>query len=119
MLEEGVISMLHKSGMPLSFWEEALASFVHTHNRVITSALLDSTPQESSACLGVGCVLSHRLLAAQYGGKKRKKTGKKSSGNKQMVKQEYQAYMIAVLSPEEIDLLKFWEVGGNTVLEHY
>jgi len=28
-LEEGVISMLYESGMPLSFWREALASFVH------------------------------------------------------------------------------------------
>ena len=47
MLEEGVIPMLHESGMPPSFWEEALASFVYTHNRVITSALPDSTPHET------------------------------------------------------------------------
>ena len=46
-LEEGVISMLYKSGMPLSFWGEALASFVHVHNRVITSTLPDSTPYEA------------------------------------------------------------------------
>jgi len=46
-LEEGVISMLHESRMPPSFWGEALASFVHVHNRVITSALVDSTPYEA------------------------------------------------------------------------
>ncbi len=46
-LEEGVISMLYESGMPPSFWGEALASFVHVHNRVTTSAVLDRTPHEA------------------------------------------------------------------------
>ena len=46
-LEEGVISMLYESGMALSFWGEALAAFVHVHNRITTSALPDSTPHES------------------------------------------------------------------------
>ena len=46
-LEEGVISMLYESGMAPSFWGEALAAFVHVHNRITTSALPDSTPHES------------------------------------------------------------------------
>ena len=46
-LEEGVISMLYESGMPLSFWGEALASFVHVHNRAFTSSVPDSTPYEA------------------------------------------------------------------------
>jgi hypothetical protein len=46
-LEEGVISMLYESGMAPSFWGEALAAFVHVHNRITTSALPDSTPYES------------------------------------------------------------------------
>jgi transposase InsO family protein len=43
ILEEGIISMLYESGMPASFWGEALAAFVHIHNRVFTLALLDRT----------------------------------------------------------------------------
>jgi hypothetical protein len=39
--------MLHESGMLLSFWGEALAAFVHVHNRITTSALPESTPHES------------------------------------------------------------------------
>ena len=46
-LEEGVISMLYESRMALSFWGEALAAFVHVHNRITTSALPDSTPHGS------------------------------------------------------------------------
>ena len=96
-----------------------IAYKMHEYHKEATPNDDKELPQESSAHRGVGHALSHRSLAAQYGGKKRKKTGKKSSGNKQTVKQEYQAYVTAVLSPEEIDLLKFWEVGGDTVLEHY
>src|SRR6266850_2477365 len=50
-MEEGIISMLYKSGMPPSFWGEALSSFIHIHNRVTTTALPGSTPHE--AFLGI------------------------------------------------------------------
>jgi transposase InsO family protein len=43
MIEEGIICMLHESGMPPSFWGEALASFIHISNRITTSTLSDST----------------------------------------------------------------------------
>ena len=46
-MEEGVISMLYESGLPASFWGEALASFIHVSNRFATSALSDSTPHEA------------------------------------------------------------------------
>jgi transposase InsO family protein len=46
-MEEGIISMLYESGMPPSFWGEALSSFIHVHNRVTTTALPDSTPYQS------------------------------------------------------------------------
>ena len=39
--------MLYESGMAPSFWGEALATFVHVHNRISTSALPDTTPHES------------------------------------------------------------------------
>src|SRR6267142_5546375 len=50
-MEEGIISMLYESGMPPSFWGEALSSFIHIHNRVTTTALPGSTPHE--ALLGI------------------------------------------------------------------
>ena len=46
-MEEGIISMLYESGMPPSFWGEALGSFIHIHNRVTTSALVGTTPHEA------------------------------------------------------------------------
>jgi hypothetical protein len=46
-MEEGVVSMLHESGMPTAFWGEALAAFIHTSNRLLTSALPDMTPYQS------------------------------------------------------------------------
>ena len=33
--------------MPSTFWGEALATFIHTSNRVHTSGLPDSTPHEA------------------------------------------------------------------------
>jgi hypothetical protein len=46
-IEEGVISMLYESGMPPSFWGEAMASFIHVSNRVTTTSLQGSTPYEA------------------------------------------------------------------------
>jgi hypothetical protein len=40
-IEEGVVSMLHESGMPTAFWGKALTTFIHTSNRLFTSALPD------------------------------------------------------------------------------
>jgi transposase InsO family protein len=46
-IEEGVVSMLYESGLPTAFWGKALAAFIHTSNRVSTSALPDMTPHQS------------------------------------------------------------------------
>ena len=79
----------------------------------------EELPPQSPARPARGHAQSYRSLAAEYGAKPRKRTGKKPSGNRQSVEEEYQAYVTANLSPEEVDNLKFWEVGCNTVLEHY
>ena len=39
--------MLYESGMPSSFWGEALSSFIHIYNRVTSSVLPESTPYEA------------------------------------------------------------------------
>jgi transposase InsO family protein len=46
-MEEGIICMLHKLEMPPSFWGEALLSFIHVHNWLVTTALPESTPYEA------------------------------------------------------------------------
>ena len=46
-MEEGIIAMLFEAGLPLSFWGEALASFVHVWNRISTSAVIAKTPYEA------------------------------------------------------------------------
>ena len=46
-MKEGVISMLYESGMPPSFWGEALASFIHVSNRIGSAALSDTAPYEA------------------------------------------------------------------------
>jgi hypothetical protein len=38
----GIISILHQAGLPLSFWGEALAAFIHVWNRTPTSDWLSS-----------------------------------------------------------------------------
>ena len=43
VLSESIITMLSESQLPLQFWGEALAAFVHVHNRYSTSALPDTT----------------------------------------------------------------------------
>ena len=43
MMEEGVVSMLYESGMPTAFWEEALATFIHTST--------EFSPQHSQTAL--------------------------------------------------------------------
>jgi hypothetical protein len=40
--------IVDESGMPPSFWGEALSSFIHVHNRVTTTSVLpESTPYEA------------------------------------------------------------------------
>ena len=46
-MEEGVVAMLYEAGLPLSFWGEALSSFIHVWNMVSTSALSGMTPHEA------------------------------------------------------------------------
>jgi len=46
-MAEGVTAMLAESGLPLSFWGEALASFVHVSNCLPTASILkQTTPYE-------------------------------------------------------------------------
>ena len=45
-LAEGLTAMLAESGLPSSFWGEALSSLVHVLNRCPTSALPGKTPFE-------------------------------------------------------------------------
>jgi len=55
-----IFANVYESAMPLSFWGEALSSFIHVHNRVTTTALPDSTPYESflSSSLICQCFVS-------------------------------------------------------------
>jgi len=46
-MEQGIVSMLHQAGLPLSFWGEALAAFLHVWNRTPTSAVPGMTPWET------------------------------------------------------------------------
>ena len=46
-IEDGVISMLYESGMPPSFWGEAMASFIYVSNRVTSTSLQGATPCEA------------------------------------------------------------------------
>jgi len=46
-MEEGIIAMLYEAGLPLSFWGEAIASFIHVWNQVSTSAVTGKTPFEA------------------------------------------------------------------------
>ena len=46
VLGESITTMLSESHLPLQFWGEALAAFVHVHNRCPTSALPGTTPFE-------------------------------------------------------------------------
>ena len=39
--------MLYESGMPPSFWGEAMASFIHVSNRVNTTSLQEATPYKA------------------------------------------------------------------------
>ena len=42
-IAEGVTAMLSESGLPASFWGEALASYIHVWNRLPTSAISKAT----------------------------------------------------------------------------
>jgi hypothetical protein len=46
-IEEGIISMFHESGMPHSFWSEAISFFIHVSNKVTTASLQGATPHEA------------------------------------------------------------------------
>ena len=43
-LMEGIISMLNEAKLPGSFWWDAVAAFVHVHNRSPTAANRSLTP---------------------------------------------------------------------------
>ena len=46
-MEQGIISMLHQAGLPLSFCGEALAAFIHVWNKTPTSAVAGKTPHKT------------------------------------------------------------------------
>ncbi|HVH78875.1 MAG TPA: hypothetical protein VM782_05770, partial [Stellaceae bacterium] len=45
-IAEGVTAMLHESGLPPSFWGEAVGAFIYVRNRSATSTVKGSTPYE-------------------------------------------------------------------------
>jgi hypothetical protein len=47
------------SGIPPSFWGEALSSFIHVYNRVMTTELLGSTPHEAFLGSKMYCLCAH------------------------------------------------------------
>lgn len=55
---------------------------------------------------------TYMSLAAQYGLSDDMEIGG-SDERQQTTEQEYQAYITAQPSPRNIDVLKFWEVGGT------
>ncbi|KAJ3489721.1 hypothetical protein NLI96_g1948 [Meripilus lineatus] len=46
LLNESITTMLAESNLPMQFWGEALATFIHIHNRCSTSSLPNTTPFE-------------------------------------------------------------------------
>jgi transposase InsO family protein len=46
-MEEAVVAMLHEAGAPLSFWGEAISSFIHVWNMVSTSSVASITPHQA------------------------------------------------------------------------
>ena len=56
---------------------------------------------------------AYQTLAAQYGIEEEMDIGR-SNTREQTVEQEYQAYIMAPLSPKNINILKFWEVQWTT-----
>jgi hypothetical protein len=59
-----------------------------------------------------GALPAYMSLAAHYDLEDEMTIGA-SDAQKQTVEQEYQAYITAFLSPKEMSILKFWEVGGS------
>ena len=45
-ISEGITAMLNEAYLPATFWWDAVAAFVHTHNRSLTSANKSTTPFE-------------------------------------------------------------------------
>ena len=45
-IAEGATTMLHESGLPPSFWGEAVGAFVYVRNRTATSTVTGATPYE-------------------------------------------------------------------------
>jgi len=43
-IQNGITALLQESGLPVQFWGEALAAFVHVRNRCATSTLNGTTP---------------------------------------------------------------------------
>ncbi|TFY71470.1 hypothetical protein EVG20_g1549 [Dentipellis fragilis] len=46
-LAEGITSMLSEAKLPASMWNEALRTFVHVHNRTLTSSVPGMTPYQA------------------------------------------------------------------------
>lgn len=71
---------------------------------VSSATNLDDTPKYMS-------------LAEQYGIAEEMEIG--MSEHTQTIEQEFQAYVTSTLSPKNIDILKFWEVGGQYCIDNY
>lgn len=59
-----------------------------------------------------GAAPSYMQLAEQYGLAGMNIGGRTSNKPDQTTEQEYIAYVTSALSPENVDILKFWEVSG-------
>jgi len=47
-ISDGTTAMLAESGLPLQFWDDAVASFVHVRNRCGTSTIKNGTPYQEA-----------------------------------------------------------------------
>jgi hypothetical protein len=71
------------------------------------------------ACTATQEMPAYMTLAAQYGIEDEMDVG--DNVNNQTVEQEYQSYITAPHSPNNVNIVKFWEVSGDldVVEPHY
>ena len=82
-------------------------------------AIATATAEEQLLALiapGPGETLAYMTLDAQYGLTDDNMAVGGTTTSQQTVEQEFQAYAMALLSPNNIDILKFWEASGELIL---
>ena len=84
--------------------------------RAIATATAEEQPLALVA-LGPGETPAYMTLNAQYGlTDDDMAIGGTTTTSQQTVEQEFQAYITAPLSPNNINILKFWEASGELIL---